>query len=79
MRACGPVCMYSKLNDIVQLSGGLILASLVQVFIGCTGIIGSLMRFIGPLTIIPTVSLIGLSMFGTASRACQGSWIVSMW
>ncbi|KAK2172433.1 hypothetical protein NP493_959g01036 [Ridgeia piscesae] len=63
---------------IAELSGGLILASLVQVVIGCTGIIGTLMRFIGPLTIIPTVSLIGLSMFHTASNACQSSWIVSM-
>ncbi|KAI0237705.1 Solute carrier family 23 member 2 [Lamellibrachia satsuma] len=63
---------------IAELSGGLILASLVQVFIGCTGIIGTLLRFIGPLTIIPTVSLIGLSMFGAASNACESSWIVSM-
>ncbi|KAI0222353.1 Solute carrier family 23 member 2, partial [Lamellibrachia satsuma] len=59
------------------LSGGLILASLVQVFIGCTGIIGTLMRFIGPLTIIPTISLVGLSMVSAATNACQSSWIVS--
>ncbi|KAI0235559.1 Solute carrier family 23 member 2, partial [Lamellibrachia satsuma] len=63
---------------VAELSGGLILASLVQVFIGCTGIIGTLMRFIGPLTIIPTISLIGLSMVSAAANACQRSWIVSM-
>ncbi|KAI0241373.1 Solute carrier family 23 member 2 [Lamellibrachia satsuma] len=57
---------------IAELSGGLILASLVQVFIGCTGIIGTLLRF------IPTISLIGLSMVGAVNNACQSSWIVSM-
>ncbi|KAK2172435.1 hypothetical protein NP493_959g01063 [Ridgeia piscesae] len=37
-----------------------------------------MMRFIGPLTVIPTISLVGLSMFGSASDLCQSSWIVSM-
>jgi hypothetical protein len=36
------------------------------VVIGSTGAVGFLMRFIGPLTIAPTVSLVGLALFGAA-------------
>ncbi|KAI0211159.1 hypothetical protein LSAT2_004024, partial [Lamellibrachia satsuma] len=56
-----------------QISGGVILASLIQVFIGCTGIIGTLLRFIGPLTIIPTLSLVALLMVSAATNVWSGA------
>ena len=40
------------------------MSALFQVLIGSTGAIGFLMRFIGPLTIAPTVALVGLALFG---------------
>jgi hypothetical protein len=60
-----------------QISGGIILASLVQVLVGATGVIGYLMNFIGPLTIIPTVSLIGLSLYHGMIRAAAVHWGVA--
>ncbi|XP_025096395.1 solute carrier family 23 member 2-like [Pomacea canaliculata] len=45
-----------------EIQGNLMLASLVQVLLGCTGLMGLLLRFIGPLTIAPTIALIGLSL-----------------
>ena len=42
------------------------IASLFQITVGFTGIMGSLLKYIGPLTIVPTISLIGLSLFKTA-------------
>lgn len=42
------------------------LASLAQIVIGCTGLIGMLIRFIGPLTIVPTIVLVGLPLFEPA-------------
>lgn len=38
-------------------------AALFQILIGFTGLIGFLLRFVGPLTIAPTITLVGLSLF----------------
>ena len=47
-------------------------ASLLQVLIGATGSMGFLMKYIGPLTIAPAISLIGLSLFDIAAdSACK--------
>ena len=42
-------------------------SSLFQIFIGFSGLIGFLLRFIGPLTVAPTIALVGLSLFGVCS------------
>jgi nucleobase transporter 1/2 len=58
----------------VQIQGAIIVASLLQVVIGATGTMAFLLRFIGPLTITPAISLIGLSLFDVgAEHACKFS------
>lgn len=52
-------------------------ASLLQVLVGFSGLIGFLMRFIGPLTIAPTVSLIGLSLYDSAGVKAGSHWGIS--
>lgn len=52
-------------------------ASLLQVLVGFSGLIGFLMRFIGPLTIAPTVSLIGLSLYDSAGTKVGSHWGIS--
>ena len=42
-------------------------AALFQILIGFSGLVGFLLRFIGPLTIAPTVTLVGLSLFQAAA------------
>ena len=42
-------------------------AALFQIFIGFTGLVGFLLRFIGPLTIAPTVTLVGFALFQAAA------------
>ena len=42
-------------------------SSLFQIFIGFTGLVGFLLRFIGPLTVAPTIALVGLSLFDVCS------------
>ena len=49
-----------------------------QVVIGASGLIGLLLRFIGPLVIAPTIALIGLSLFGVASRFCDDNWYIAL-
>ncbi|XP_077452465.1 xan_ur_permease domain-containing protein isoform X1 [Stigmatopora argus] len=57
--------------------GSIMVGSLLQVFIGFSGLIGIFMRFIGPLTIAPTISLIGLSLFDSAGASAGNHWGIS--
>lgn len=61
-----------------EIQGNLILASLTQVLVGSLGIIGTILRFVGPLTIAPTVSLIGLSLSHVVAMFCETHWGISM-
>mgnify|MGYP001614290459 CR=1 FL=1 len=62
----------------IQINGGLMCASVVQILIGMTGLIGAIMKFVGPLTIIPTVALVGLSLFETITAPAQEHWGISL-
>ena len=42
------------------------IAGLFQLVIGFSGVMGLLLRFIGPLTVIPTITLVALPLFETA-------------
>lgn len=57
-----------------EIQGGIITASLVQVAIGCTGILGLILHYIGPITIVPTITLVGLSLVDVALRFCKVHW-----
>uniref|UniRef100_A0AAQ4NRD8 Solute carrier family 23 member 4 n=1 Tax=Gasterosteus aculeatus aculeatus TaxID=481459 RepID=A0AAQ4NRD8_GASAC len=59
------------------LQGSIMVGSLFQVFVGFSGLIGFFMRFIGPLTIAPTISLIGLSLFDSAGTKAGHHWGIS--
>ncbi|XP_069811824.1 solute carrier family 23 member 1-like [Dendropsophus ebraccatus] len=60
-----------------EIQGAIIVASFFQVFLGFSGLIGLLLRLIGPLSITPTISLIGLSLFGEAGKKCGTHWGIS--
>ena len=49
-------------------------SSLVEVFIGLLGLPGALLSYLGPLTVTPTVSLIGLSVFQAAGERAGSHW-----
>lgn len=54
--------------------------SLFQMLVGFSGLIGLFMQFIGPLTVAPTISLIGLSLFDSAGMNAGNHWGISaMW
>ncbi|XP_034945464.1 solute carrier family 23 member 1 isoform X2 [Chelonus insularis] len=57
-----------------ELSGAIAVSALFQVIIGFGGIVGYLLKYITPLTIVPTVSLVGLSLFENASAAASQHW-----
>ncbi|XP_030071296.1 solute carrier family 23 member 2 isoform X2 [Microcaecilia unicolor] len=57
-----------------ELQGAIMVASCFQIFVGFSGLIGFLMRFIGPLTIAPTITLIALPLFETAGNDAGTHW-----
>ncbi|NWS28519.1 S23A2 protein, partial [Polioptila caerulea] len=61
-----------------QIQGAIIMSSLIEVAIGLLGLPGALLRYIGPLTITPTVALIGLSGFQAAGERAGKHWGIAM-
>ncbi|KAM8980375.1 solute carrier family 23 member 1 [Sarcophilus harrisii] len=62
---------------IRELQGAIMVASCVQIIVGFSGLIGFLMRFIGPLTIAPTISLVALPLFDSAGTDAGIHWGIS--
>ncbi|KAJ8269071.1 hypothetical protein COCON_G00116780 [Conger conger] len=72
-----PVFIEVWQSRIRELQGSIMVASCLQVLVGFSGLIGLFMRFIGPLTIAPTISLIGLSLFDSAGMKAGDHWGIS--
>lgn len=53
-------------------------AALFQVLIGFSGLMGWMLRFIGPLSIAPTIALIGLSLFDVAAEFAKKQWWITL-
>ncbi|XP_069175261.1 solute carrier family 23 member 1 [Procambarus clarkii] len=64
-----------RMRDI---QGAITLSALFQVIIGFSGMVGVLLRWITPLTVVPTVTLVGLSLFDVASKEGSGHWGVCL-
>jgi len=67
---------------VQQITGAIILASAFEIVLGWTGVMGKVKKYIGPVTIGPTIALIGLSLYKIgAPVAFSGgkgaSWLVA--
>lgn len=49
-------------------------AAAFEIVLGMTGAVGKLLRFIGPLCICPTITLLGFGMFRGAARYGAKQW-----
>lgn len=61
-----------------EVQGAIILASLTEVICGCTGIVGLFLNYIGPIPIMVTLSLVGLSLVSLTKGFCQVHWGMSL-
>lgn len=61
-----------------ELSGAIAVSALVQVFLGATGLVGKVLNVITPLTIVPTVSLVGLTLFNHAASTASKNWGIAV-
>ncbi|XP_064455237.1 solute carrier family 23 member 2-like isoform X2 [Ornithodoros turicata] len=60
-----------------EIQGAILVGSCFEVFAGLTGLIGILLRWITPLGITPTITLMGLSLFPEAARHASRNWAVA--
>lgn len=74
MRLSGACCSSARWVDVQEtmreLSGAIIGASLIQVAIGYSGLMGFLLKYISPLTIAPTIALVGLALIDAGPSPC---------
>jgi nucleobase transporter 1/2 len=57
-----------------HVQGAVIAGSCVEILVGYTGMIGRLLRFVGPITIAPTIGLIGLALFRFGAPEAGRHW-----
>ena len=62
----------------LQIQGAIMVSSVFEIVIGFTGIMGLVLQFIGPLAIVPTISLIGLSLFKEAADLASQQWYIAI-
>ena len=66
------------LKCMFQINGSIMVASIVEVLLGLFGIIGLLLKYIGPLCICPTISLLGVSLFRAAAEYSAHQWWIAL-
>ncbi|XP_028392387.1 solute carrier family 23 member 1-like [Dendronephthya gigantea] len=59
---------------IREIQGAIMVSSIIQVVIGFSGIVGFFLRFIGPITIAPTIALVGLSLIDVCLVNAGSHW-----
>ncbi len=57
-----------------HVQGAIIAGSFVEIAVGASGLVGRMLRFVGPITIAPTIALIGLSLFKFGAPEAGRHW-----
>ena len=57
-----------------HIQGAVIAGSFFEMLIGYSGLMGKLLRFVGPITIAPTIALIGLALFNLGAPEAGKHW-----
>ncbi len=63
---------------IQQVAVAVMFASVVEIVLGYTGLMGLIKRAISPIAIGPTIAMIGLALYGLGAPWMAGNWVVSL-
>ena len=63
---------------IQQVCAAVMFASVIEIVLGYTGLMGYIKRIISPITIGPTIAMIGLALYGIGAPWMAGNWVVSL-
>jgi xanthine/uracil permease len=64
--------------QIQEISGAILLASVVEIVLGYSGLAGVIKRGISPVVIGPTIAMIGLALYGIGAPWMASNWIISL-
>ena len=64
--------------QIQQVAAAIMIASVVEIILGYTGIMGVIKRAISPIVIGPTIAMIGLALFNIGAPWMAGNWIIGL-
>ncbi|MDP7423337.1 MAG: solute carrier family 23 protein [bacterium] len=59
-----------------HVQGAIIIGAIVEIILGYSGLIGKLKKKIGPITIAPTIALIGLALYQYGAPKAGADWLV---
>ncbi len=73
---CGMASLRQAGFDVrmQHVQGAIIAGALVEIVVGYSGLAGKLIHFVGPITIAPTIALIGLSLFKFGAPIAGKDW-----
>lgn len=76
MAICGMVALQDAGWQVrmQHVQGAIILGAIFEIIIGASGLVGRLLRFVGPITIAPTIALIGLALFKFGAPIAGKHW-----
>lgn len=57
-----------------HVQGAIILGAIVEIVMGLTGLAGRTLKYVGPITIAPTIALIGLALFQFGAPVAGKDW-----
>jgi nucleobase transporter 1/2 len=63
---------------IQMVAGAIMVASVVEIVLGYTGIMGQVRKIISPIVIGPTIAMIGLALFGIGAPWMATNWVISL-
>ncbi len=64
--------------QVQEIAGAIMIASVVEIFLGYTGIMGQVRKLISPIAIGPTIAMIGLALFGIGAPWMATNWVISL-
>ncbi|KAL0985613.1 hypothetical protein UPYG_G00159450 [Umbra pygmaea] len=67
----------TQTNPLKELQGMTLVAGLIQLILGATGLGGVVLRHCGPLVIAPLLCMLGFSMYREAALLCSDNWAVT--
>jgi nucleobase transporter 1/2 len=74
------ICSMAQLADagwqvrMQHVQGAIIAGSFFEILIGASGLVGRLLKFVGPVTVAPTIALIGLALFKLGAPVAGTHW-----
>lgn len=62
----------------VKMEGSLMIAGCLHMLVGLTGMVGFLLRFIGPVTVIPALTITSLYIYKATVTFAKTQWPVAI-